>query len=141
MKYARIAAVLCALGLWSAEGAAQAAGTYQLTRVGNDNLPAVIEQDEGCREEVNSATLMLDGSGGWTVTASGREVCKDEVETETETDSGKYTMDGKNIRFSGVDEDDDENGDDVFDMAHGVLEGKTLTIVGPGGRSMVFMKK
>ena len=139
MKYARIAAVLGALAFWTANAAAQGAGTYHLTKVGQSGLPAVMEEEEGCREEVNSATLTLDGSGSWKLHATGREVCKDEVETETETDSGEYTMDGKNVVFVGVDVDEDDN--DVLDVANGVIEGNTLTIVGPGGRSMVFTKK
>jgi hypothetical protein len=138
MKYARIAAVLGALAFWTANAAAQA-GTYQLTKVGQSGLPAVMEEEEGCREEVTSATLMLDGSGGWKLNATGRETCKDEVEVETETDAGEYTTNGKNVVFTGVDAVEDEN--DVLDVANGVIDGNTLTIVGPGGRSMVFMKK
>ena len=76
MKHAITASVFSlALALIASQAGAQAAGTYKLMRVGDDALPAVVEDEEGLRG-LNARGLT---SRGYTVLEAGNGVEASEV--------------------------------------------------------------
>jgi hypothetical protein len=118
--------------------------TFQLVQVGQLALPAVVEQKDGCREEVLSGTLTLKG-GAWTLVTREREVCGDEVEEEGESEAGKYRLEGTLIRFS-RDGDDDAKGDadddlDVEDMTDGTRTADGLSVRLDDGKTTLSYRR
>lgn len=136
--------VLTAVGIGvvsTAAVAAQAvseAETFTLVQISGAALPAVVEEEGGCREEVLGGTLTLE-AGEWVLATQERETCGDQVEEEEEREEGRYEVDRETIRFFDGDEDDDDAEDDdtedddedeidVDDLATGARTADGLTI-------------
>lgn len=100
---------------WSAPGAsAQSADeVYELVQVDGNALPATVaDDDEGCVQEVMSATLTLAADNTWRIETHMREVCGNDAEEDRDTETGRFTVDGNTITFAdddGTPEDSDEN--------------------------------
>ena len=145
MNYRNTGAVfILALAALASGAGAQAAGTYKLTEVAGDELPAVIEEEEGCRGEVNSATLTLDAKGHWTLRSKSKEICGSRVENESDSDHGSYTVTGNTVRFTDMENDKGkkEKEDALEELGEGTLEGNTLRIrIGSSDRFLVFVKQ
>ena len=100
---------------WSAPGAsAQSADeVYELVQVDGNALPATVaDDDEGCVQEVMSATLTLAADNTWRIETHKREVCGHDAEDDRDTATGRFTVDGNTITFAdddGTPEDSDEN--------------------------------
>ena len=109
--------------------AQSAAGTYTLAQIGTNSLPATVETEDNCREEVVNATLTL-ANGTWRLERLERDVCADKTDDEWEVDSGRYRVSGSTIEF--LDKDgktqQNEEGDDLDDLSSGTLEGGTLRV-------------
>lgn len=84
--------------------------TYRLAEIAGRTLPTIIEEEDGCREELVSATLTLAGRN-WTLVTAEREVCGELVETEEERETGSYSVADQTIRFREGDDDDDDDED------------------------------
>ncbi|MGH7461758.1 MAG: hypothetical protein ACREMA_12130 [Longimicrobiales bacterium] len=143
MKYSimPLAALFAGLTLAS-QAAGQAPGKYRLVEVSGVQLPAVVELDNGCREEVDAASLTVESNGLWHFQASGREVCGDKTETETATDHGRWTMEGSTVRFIESDNDNGDGDDDDIDVHSGTLSGNTLRVrIGNSDRVLSFRKE
>jgi hypothetical protein len=130
MTISMIAAALVLAAAFAGRAEAQAVGSYKLVQVGDDALPAVVAQEEGCRQEISWATLTLGQNGKWTLSTRGRKVCGRQTETEVDSDGGRYTVSGQTLRFSEDDGDRGEaDGDDALDdFMEGSLNGDTLRI-------------
>lgn len=156
------AALVLALLLTAATGSARAQGPaagpeprstvlsderYRLVTIAGKPLPAVVEQERSCREEVTQGTLMLGADSLWSLHLATREICGDRTEQESDTDGGRYDRDGSKIRFHDDDGDDDRDGSrggdiDLDDLKTGAVStGGVLTVqLEDGKTSLVFRK-
>jgi hypothetical protein len=152
------------------DGAAGVPGTYTLAQVAGRPLPAVVETDGACRDELVSGTLTL-ADGAWTLETVERELCEGRAPVEDrESDRGRYTVSGQTVTFaadaSDVDDADDtsdvDDADDVNDPddaddadarpaspgtdvdveepASGTVDGATLTVRLRAGQTVVFRR-
>ena len=122
-----LAAAVAAAATPPLEG--QAPGTYRLVEVAGSALPAEVERDRSCREQVTAGTLTLGADSLWSLRYTKREVCGDRTEEEQEDETGRYSMDRGTIRFHDDDDDNDRDDDDDIDVDD--LDTATL---GPDGR-------
>jgi hypothetical protein len=145
-------------GIWTlghaqtAETAAQPASPavtgYTLVQVGDDTLPARVEKEWRCHEDVTAGTLSLRQDGRWLLETTTREVCGDRVEEDHDTDDGTYTTQGQTLRF--LDDDGRENTDrgwgigtdiDLDELRTGTLASDdTLTVNLADGTPLVFRR-
>jgi hypothetical protein len=87
--------------------AVQVERRYTLVDVGGRALPAEIEKEWRCREEVTAGTLVLRGDGRWRLETSLRETCGGRAEMDHEDEDGTYRAQGDTIQF--FDEDGNRN--------------------------------
>jgi hypothetical protein len=95
---------------WSDAYAQSPAPTrYTLVEVRGKALPATVETELRCREDVTAATLSLSGDGRWLLETATKEICGDRTEEDSDRDHGTYTMEGQKLSFR--DDDGRENHD------------------------------
>ena len=160
MKRGNITVITLALvaGIWTqgraqtAETAAQRASPavtgYTLERVGGDTLPARVEKEWRCQEDVTAGTLSLRQDGRWLLETTTREVCGDRIEEDHDTDDGTYTTQGQTLHF--LDDDAQENSDrgwgigtdiDLDELRTGTLASDgTLTVKLADGTALLFRR-
>jgi hypothetical protein len=143
-------------------------GTYTLASVDGRALPAVVETDGACRDELVSGTLTL-ADGTWTLETVERELCEGQAAREDrETERGRYTLSGTAVTFAAGQEDADDADDaddaneaddaddaadarpsgasgvdvdvDVDEPASGTVDGATLTVRLREGQTVVFRR-
>lgn len=92
-------AALGAIG--AADAGAQVSSTevYQLSTVGGNPLPTVIEENSDCHDEIVSASLTLGTDSRWTLAMDEREVCPNHSASETDEEGGTYHIEGETIHF------------------------------------------
>ncbi len=137
---------LLVLGLWTGQAQAQSSvvGTWELAEIDGNALPAVIDQDGDCREEIVSATLTVAPDSSWRLESVERDICGNDTKEEKEQDSGRYRPDGNNVEFldSAGKSQKDESGDDVDDLSSGTVDGDTLTVqLGKLDKRMTFRRR
>jgi hypothetical protein len=141
-------------GLVPAQAFAQiptaAVGVYQLTEVDAAPLPALVDVEGDCREELVSASLTLHANGQWTLASIDRETCDGQMDENRETEDGWFTVEGSTITF--LDEDGDLPRDrtptpghvrgklDIEHLGTGTLAGDVLTIRLEEGAIAVFRR-
>lgn len=92
-----------------------AVGTYSLVAANGRALPYRYEDDDGCRESIESGRLVLRANGSYQWSVTTQENCDGEIERETEEEDGEYDVSGNRIRFDDeFDEDDEGEEDDGF---------------------------
>jgi hypothetical protein len=122
-------------------------GAYRLVTVAGKALPATVEQGIGCREDVTACALTLRPDGTWLLETSTREVCGGRTETESDTDTGRYAIEGQTIRFLDDDgtpqtEDDNDSDDDLDDLTTGrFAAGGSLTAKLDDGRTTLVFSR
>lgn len=155
MVHHRLAALTCALLLAGAGGSPLQAqdttsartGTYRLVSVAGKSLPATVEQGVACREDVTQGALTLRADGTWLLETSSREVCGGRSETESETENGRYKLDGPAIEFLDdrgrpESDDDSEAEDDLDDLTAGSFAGDGgLTAKLDDGKTMLVFSR
>jgi len=142
-------------------------GTYTLAQVEGRALPAVVETDGACRDELVTGTLTL-ADGTWMLETVERELCDGQAPREDrETERGRYTLSAGTVAFTAddvaddADEDaadaddatDDEDDDDarsgaaadgadvdIDEPASGTVDGGTLTVRLREGQTVVFRR-
>lgn len=134
-------------------------GTYALAQVDGRALPAVVETDGACRDELLSGTLTL-ADGAWTLETVERETCDGQAPREDrETERGRYTVSGQAVTFAAAESDDAADADDADDAddaagasgtagsdvdvdepATGTMDGATLTVRLREGQTVVFRR-
>ena len=132
----------------AAQPATPAVTEYTLVRVGNDSLPAEIEKEWRCREDVTAGTLSLRQDGRWLLATTTRETCGDRIEEDEDTDDGAYATQGQTLRF--LDDDGRENSDrgrglgtdiDLDELSTGRLANDgTLTVKLADGTALLFRR-
>ena len=133
-----------------APGNPGAPGTYTLAQVEGRALPAVVEADGACRDELLSGTLTLAADGTWTLETVERELCEGQPSREDrETERGRYTLSGTAVAFTADDDaaddadapaDDDGADVDIDEPASGTVDGGTLTVRLREGQTVVFRR-
>ncbi len=134
---------------WSDAYAQSPAPTrYTLVEVRGKALPATIENELRCREDVTAATLSLSGDGRWLLETATKEICGDRTEEDSDRDHGTYTMEGQKLSF--LDDDGRENhdsgsgvgaDDDLDEFKSGTLAPDgSLTIALADGTPLLFRK-
>jgi hypothetical protein len=123
----------------------QVAGTYRLAEIGGAALPATIETEDDCREDVVSATLTLDAQGTWRLEWVEHEICPNQKpEEERESGKGRYRANGAALEFlndSGKSQGDSD-GDDLDDISAGTIESNTIRVkLGNTDKMLVFRKQ
>ena len=120
---------------------------YRLVTIAGAPLPAVVEKERSCREEVTQGSLALGSDSLWTLHLAVREVCGDRSEQESETEGGRYSREGGTIRFHDDDGDDDRDWGlghdvDVDDLKTGTVssEGALTVQLEDGKTTLVFRK-
>jgi hypothetical protein len=116
---------------------------YRLATVDGAPLPVVVEQEDGCSEEVTAATLTLHPEGRWQLESTERETCGSDVREDSDTEEGRYEREGRNLRFLDDDGDDDPDSDDadeidIDDLEAGAVAGPGLSVRLEGGQTLVF---
>ncbi len=119
---------------------------YRLVTIAGAPLPAVVEKDGNCREEVTKGTLALGADSLWTLHLAVREVCGDRSEQESETEGGQYSRDGGAIRFHDDGDDDRDWGlghdVDVDDLKTGTVSSDgVLTVQLEDGKTTLVFRK
>ena len=121
---------------------------YTLVAVRGKALPATVEKELRCREDVTAATLSLSGDGRWLLETATKEICGDRTEEDSDRDHGTYTMEGQKLSF--LDDDGRENhdsgsgtgtDDDLDEFKSGTLAPDgSLTITLADGTPLLFRK-
>lgn len=108
------AALMGATWTWAEAQTPEASGTappaekrYRLVEVSGKPLPALIEQEWRCEEQVTAGTLTLRDDGRWLLETTVRETCGNRTEEDRDSDDGTYRTEGNTIRF--FDDDGREN--------------------------------
>lgn len=122
-------------------------GTYALAQVDGRALPATVDTDGACRDELVSGTLTL-AEGVWTLETTERELCEGRAAREDrDTERGRYTVSGASVTFTEEDDDGDDSPDtaadtdvDVDELAAGAVDGGTLTVRLREGQTVVFRR-
>jgi len=77
------------------------AGTYTLAQVDNGDLPAVVREADGCREELTAATLTLQADNTWNLQTTIKRQCGEQTaEEKTATQQGTFTAAELAIQFA-----------------------------------------
>lgn len=147
------AAIVVAVERSGAQAGGPQASTWTLAQVDGRDLPAMVETEDACRDEVVSGTLTL-AESTWTLETVDRETCEGrEPSEERDTESGTYTRSGQTLAFTdddgdGPDATDDDAAEaadevddvDVDELATGTEQGGTLTIQLHEGHTLVFRR-
>ena len=146
MRYKRIVGALAlTLGLLvcATQLSAQAfAGSYALYQVNGQPLPVVTDEENGCREEVLAATLIIEANGDWRMDYTERETCGTEVEEDEEDESGRYITEGNTIIFSDDDESDSPADEiDIDELGIGTLSGDVLSVTLEDRRTVLSFRR
>lgn len=139
-----IAAILASFGSSQANAQTEAAGTWELTGIDDDAVPAVVDTMDSCTEEVTSAELVLDDSGGWQLTIHERETCGADVTEDTETESGTYTVQGTTVEFNSNDADTSDEDDaeiEIDDLVSGTIDGTMMHVRVAESDAMAMFRK
>lgn len=147
--------VLTAIGIGAVSTAAVAtqAGseveTFDLVEVAGSGLPALIEEEDGCREQILAGRLTLEADGDWSLVTRERETCGDQVEEEEEREEGTYEVQSEAVLFTDDDgdsgdaddgDDADPNGVDVDDLATGTRTAEGLEVRLEDGNILIFRR-
>ena len=93
----------------SAQPPAPGTTRYTLAEVAGKPLPAQVEKEWRCREDVTAGSLTLSEDGRWLLETTTRQVCGDRTEEDRDDDDGTYRTEGGTIHF--LDDDGRENTD------------------------------
>lgn len=119
-----------------------AAEVFRLTEIGGQALPATYPEEEGCEEEISSATLFLYANGEWEMEQAKREICGDEVEQDEDIERGTYVLEGATYRFSSPESGAPSPGElEVESLTEGSLTGGVLTARLADGTTVVFRRQ
>lgn len=134
-----------------ASATAQSAATtrYTLVEVSGKPLPALVEKELRCREEVTAGALMLRADGRWLLETTSRETCGERVKDDRDSDDGTYRVERKTIRF--FDDDGRENSDrgwgvgrdiDIDELKTGTTaDDETLKVQLADGRTTLVFRR
>jgi hypothetical protein len=75
------------------------AGAYTLALVDDAQLPALLNEEGGCKREITAATLTLQADSRWALEAKVRETCGETVAEKTATQAGSFTANATALEF------------------------------------------
>ncbi len=118
---------------------------YHLVQLGGADLPAVIDRDDECHDELHAATLTLEPGGRWELQMTEHEVCGNSSEEDQDNEDGRYEVDGNTIRFFDDDGDpptpDDDLDIDVDELHTGTRTDQGLVIVLSDGQTELMFHR
>lgn len=118
---------------------------FQLVQLDGEDLPAVIDHDDACHEELQTATLTLEPNGRWQLDMVENEVCGDMRREDQDDEDGRYEIDGNTIRFLDDDGDppspDDDPDIDVDELHTGTLSDQGLVVVLSDGETELMFQQ
>jgi hypothetical protein len=76
------------------------AGTYSLAQVDKADLPILIAEKDGCRQEMIAAKITLTAENKYTFEATIRESCGEKVQENTRSEQGAVAVSGANLTFT-----------------------------------------
>ena len=76
------------------------AGTYSLAQVDKAELPILIEEKDGCRQEVTAAKITLTAENKYTFEATIRESCGEKIQENTRSEQGAVSVNGASLTFT-----------------------------------------
>ena len=127
---------------------APAETAYLLLDLGGKPLPARIETEWRCYEDVVAGTLRLREDGRWRLETTVRETCGSRSKMEQEDEDGIYRTEASTLRF--LDDDGHRNGADrsrdgeidLDHLDHGTLaEGGVLTVRLADGKTVLRFRR
>ncbi len=107
------------------------AGSYALIEIGGKPLPATVEIEDDCREDIVSATLTLNDDGTWKLESLERDVCPGKAgEDENESETGRYRVTGGTAEF--LDDDGksqrEKEGEDLDDLSAATIAANIIRV-------------
>jgi hypothetical protein len=105
------------------------AGTYNLQTIDGDEPPVTVWDEPGLKIEIISGNFVLAANETFTTTVNLRETSDGQVQTDSETLSGTYSVSGSTVTFVLADGDSET----------ATIAGDTLTFT-DGESSVVFRK-
>ena len=76
------------------------AGSYTLHKVDKNDLPIVIADKDGCKQEVTAAALTITPENKYTFESTIKETCGDKVQEKTNTEKGSLAVVGPKVSFT-----------------------------------------
>ena len=76
------------------------AGEYSIAQVDNGNLPILIAEKDGCRQELTAGKLSVTADNKYTLETTIKETCGDKVQEKTSTERGALTAAGAKLTFA-----------------------------------------
>jgi hypothetical protein len=83
----------------AAPAPATATTRYVLVEIAGKALPALVEKEWRCREDVVAGALTLSDDGRWLFETTTREACGDRSKEDRDRDDGTYSSDGAALTF------------------------------------------
>jgi hypothetical protein len=83
-----------------APAAPSIAGEYSIAQVDNGNLPILIAEKDGCRQELTAGKLSVTADNKYTLETTIKETCGDKVQEKTTTERGALTAAGAKLTFA-----------------------------------------
>ena len=111
-----------------------------MAEIAGSALPVEVGKEWSCRESVTEGTLTLGADSLWSFRFNKHEVCGARTEEEIEQEGGRYTTEGKTIRFHDDDEDDDDTDDDRDNADDSDLDDLETATLGADGRLMARLE-
>lgn len=106
-------------------------GTYELVEVKEAPLPVTVEEKGNCVEQVTAGKLILEPGGSWKIELTEVETCGTDVDTDMETEDGRYSVNGSSINFRAdgdAADDPDPNELDLDEAVSGTIEGDMIHV-------------
>jgi hypothetical protein len=117
--------------------------------VAGNSLPALVEKEWRCREDVVAGALTLSDDGRWLLETTTREVCGDRSKEDRDSDDGTYSSDGAALTFR--DDDGDQNAErewqvgtdiDLDEVERGTIAGDgTLSVQLADARTTLVFRR
>ena len=124
LALASLAVLSSCTALDSIAGAGNVRGTFELSTVNGDQVPALVYQEPGYRLDVLSAAFTLESDGTYSEAGIVRETVNGSASTRSSSSYGTYSYYNGEITFN-------ESGGRRY---YGTLDGSTLVIDDQGVR-------
>jgi hypothetical protein len=127
---------------------APVAGSYTLAKVDNADLPILIAEKDGCKQEVTAAELTITAENKYTFESTIKETCGDKVQEKKNAEKGSLAVAGAAISFTPeppagpVTQKAAAPADPTFTKLYtGAVEGSDLKVTLKTEKVLVFKKK
>ena len=128
---------------------ASVAGTYALAKVDNADLPILIAEKDGCKQEITTAALTITPENKYIFESTIKETCGDKVQEKKNSEKGTLAAAAEKISFTPdappagpVNQKAAAPADPTFaNLYTGVIEGGDLKVTLKTEKVLAFKKK